>query len=187
MSVNRFTIDGYGQLELNNCAFRRDGRIEAQCKLDATDFASVPAENGMLLAVDNVARVVRFVDSSDDAPVAINYTSEHMYDERTPGLKNFKLERGSFLPRLGYLSTGDKFTTNCFSYDTNDFADDAAVRAIALTGSSAVKVYASEYAAGDGTILLKKTTAPTGKKVLLKVIEVTTMPDGQFALKFQVL
>ena len=31
----KFTIDGYAQLELNNVAFRRDGRIEAQCKLSA--------------------------------------------------------------------------------------------------------------------------------------------------------
>ena len=37
----RLTKSGYGQVELNNVAFRRDGRIEAQCKLDATDFASV--------------------------------------------------------------------------------------------------------------------------------------------------
>lgn len=39
---------GYGQLELNQVAFRRDGRIEAQCFLDATDFAKIPAENGMI-------------------------------------------------------------------------------------------------------------------------------------------
>ena len=29
----KMTIDGYGQVELNNVAFRRDGRIEAQCAL----------------------------------------------------------------------------------------------------------------------------------------------------------
>ena len=52
MAIKRFVIDGYGQIELNNCAFRRDGRIEAQCALDATDFATLPAENGMLLAVE---------------------------------------------------------------------------------------------------------------------------------------
>ena len=31
MATKRFTIDGYGQVELNNVAFRQDGRIEAQC------------------------------------------------------------------------------------------------------------------------------------------------------------
>ena len=46
MATKRFVIDGFGQVELNNVAFRRDGRIEAQCALDETDFASIPAENG---------------------------------------------------------------------------------------------------------------------------------------------
>lgn len=40
----RLTEKGYGQIELNQVAFRRDGRIEAQCKLDDTAFATIPAE-----------------------------------------------------------------------------------------------------------------------------------------------
>ena len=60
MALQRLVIDGFGQLELNQVAFRRDGRIEAQCALDATDFADVPAENGMLLAVDKVNEVIKF-------------------------------------------------------------------------------------------------------------------------------
>ena len=46
-------------MELNQVAFPRDGRIEAQCAL-GDDFAEVPAENGMLLAVDNINRIVKF-------------------------------------------------------------------------------------------------------------------------------
>ena len=126
MAIKRFTIDGYGQLELNNVAFRRDGRIEAQSKLDDTDFATVPAENGMLLAVDEINRVVKF-DVDGSLPIALNYSSEHMYDERANGLKNFYLDRNTFLPRLGYLSIGDSFTTNCIAYDSSEFADDAAL------------------------------------------------------------
>ena len=119
MAQKRLVIDGYGQLELNNVAFRRDGRIEAQCALDATDFASVPAENGMLLAVDKIAGTVRMPDSSEVCPIALNYTTEHMYDERHNALKDFKLDRkDGFYPRLGYLAVGDKFTTNCVSYDS---------------------------------------------------------------------
>ena len=124
MAIKRFTIDGYGQLELNNVAFR--SRIEAQSKLDDTDFATVPAENGMLLAVDEINRVVKF-DVDGSLPIALNYSSEHMYDERANGLKNFYLERNTFLPRLGYLSIGDSFTTNCIAYDSSEFADDAAL------------------------------------------------------------
>ena len=65
MAINRLAKNGYGQLELNQVAFRRDGRIEAQCALDATAFASVPAENGMVLCVDNVNRVVKLPTSAN--------------------------------------------------------------------------------------------------------------------------
>ena len=187
MALTRFVIDGYGQLELNNVAFRRDGRVEAQCALDATDFASIPAENGMLLAVDRINRVVKFFDSSDDTyPIALNYTAEHMYDERANALKDFKLERGSFLPRLGYLAVGDLFTTNCISYDkgssSGQFADDDAVKtALAAIGTSPLYGGAS----ADGTIALG-TSAPA-KGPVLKVVEKTTMPDGTLGVKFQVL
>lgn len=187
MALTRFVIDGYSQLELNNVAFRRDGRVEAQCALDATDFASVPAENGMLLAVDRVNRVVKFFDSSNDVyPIALNYTTEHMYDERANALKDFKLERGTFLPRLGYLAVGDLFTTNCISYDkgsgSGQFADDDAVKT-ALAAIGTTPLYGG--ASANGTIALG-TSAPV-KGPVLKVVENTTMPDGTLGVKFQVL
>ena len=40
-----------------------------------------------------------------------------MYDEREKGLKHFKLDKNTFLPRLGYIGTPDKFTTNTVCYD----------------------------------------------------------------------
>ena len=181
--AKRFLIDGFGQLELNQVAFPRDGRIEAQCALDAEDFADVPAENGMLLAVDRVNRAVKFPTSDNAAvmPIALNYSTEHMYDERANALKDFKLERGSFLPRLGFLSVGELFTTNCLCYDS-DFADDDAV----IAAAEELKTTAMYGGISDnGAILLAK-TAPTVGPVL-KAVEMTTMPDGQFALKFQVL
>lgn len=180
MTLKRFVIDGYGQLELNQVAFRRDGRVEAQCALDETDFASIPAENGMLLGVDRVNRVVKFNDDGS-LPIALNYTTEHMYDERANALKDFKLEIGTFLPRLGYLATGDLFTTNCLSYDDDDYADDEAVKTAADTLST--PMYGGICA--NGTIQVQD-SAPTAGPVL-KAVEKTTMPDGQFAIKFQVL
>ena len=181
MAFKRFVIDGYGQLELNQVAFPRDGRVEAQCALDDTDFASVPAENGMLLAVDRVNRKIKFATSANIAkmPVALNYTTEHMYDERANALKDFKLERGTFYPRLGFLSVGELFTTNCFGYDAA-FADDDAVKEVDL---SSTDVYGG--VSDEGAILLVKSAPEAGP--VLKVVEKTTMPDGQFAFKFQVL
>ena len=184
MAVKRFVIDGFGQLELNQVAFPRDGRIEAQCALDATDFASAPTENGMLLAVDRVNRAVKFPTSANVAvmPVAINYSTEHMYDERANSLKDFKLERGEFLPRLGFLSKGELFTTNCICYDDSTFANDDAV----IAAAEALATTAMYGGVSDNGAILLGTAAPQAGPVL-KVVEKTTMPDGQFALKFQVL
>lgn len=182
--VKRFVIDGFGQLELNQVAFPRDGRVEAQCALDETDFADIPAENGMLLAIDRVNRAVKLPTSTvaADMPIAINYSAEHMYDERANSLKDFKLERGEFLPRLGFLSVGELFTTNCLCYDDGDFADDDAV----IAAAEALDTTALYGGISDnGAILLAK-KAPTAGPVL-KAVEKTTMPDGQFAIKFQVL
>ena len=109
MALQRYKIDGYGQLELNAVAFRRSGRIEAQCKIaDGIEYV----ENGMLLAVDNVERVVKYAEDKS-LPIALNYTTEHMYDERAKGLKHFRLNAGEHLPRMGYQGAGDKYTTNC--------------------------------------------------------------------------
>jgi len=179
MASKRFVIDGYGQLELNQVAFRRDGRVEAQCALDDTDFADVPAENGMLLAVDRVNRKIKFA-TDDSMPIALNYTTEHMYDERANSLKDFKLELGEFYPRLGFLSVGELFTTNCICYDDGEFTDDDAVKEIDLT---AAPLYGG--ISDEGAIKISA-TKPTAGPVLLAV-ESTTMPDGQFAFKFQVL
>jgi hypothetical protein len=167
--AKRLTIDGYGQLELNNVAFRRDGRIEAQLPLDEVDFATKVAENGMLLTVDRVKGCIRFYEEGDKT-VALNYTTEHMYDERKPGLKNFALKRGEFYPRLGYLAEGDKFTTNCVTLADGVTED-------AMVGKYGVP-------SGDGTILLQ---ANAGEGLCLQAIEKTTMPDGQVAVKFIVI
>ena len=179
MALKRLVIDGYGQLELNQVAFRRDGRVEAQCALDETDFASVPAENGMLLAVDRVNRKIKFA-TDDSMPIALNYTTEHMYDERANSLKDFKLELGEFYPRLGFLSAGELFTTNCICFDDGEYADNDAVEAIDLT---AAPVYGGISA--NGAIKISATKPSVGPVLL--AVEMTTMPDGTFGMKFQVL
>ena len=180
MALKRLVIDGYGQLELNQVAFRRDGRVEAQCALDETDFASIPAENGMLLAVDRVNRAVKFA-TDDSMPIALNYTTEHMYDERANALKDFKLDKGTFLPRLGFLSVGELFTTNCICFDDGEFADNDAVE----TAMDAIATTPLFGGISDEGAIKLSATEPTAGPVLLAV-EKTTMPDGQFAIKFQV-
>ena len=155
----------YGQLELNQVAFRRDGRIIAQYQLGDVEYA----ENGMLLAVDHATKTINFPENNQTTGLALNYTTEHMYDERLAhGLKHFVLKKGTFLPRLGLLATGDRFTTN-----TVDCADYSAVKAGTYYG------HASET--GYITVNTDSTNA------VLQVIEVTTMPNGDPAIKFVVL
>lgn len=180
MAITRIACDGFGQLELNQVAFRRDGRIEAQCKLDTADFSkTAPAENGMLLTINSSARTVNLPKDAADK-VLLNYTTEHMYDERTPGLKNFCLVPGTFLPRLGYLATGDKYTTNTVSYDSDEYAteEDFWDAVDAVDGTTANQLYAC--ACADGTHLV---TADATNAVV-KVVKKTTMPDGQTAIQF---
>ena len=183
MATKRFVIDGFGQVELNNVAFRRDGRIEAQCALDETDFASIPAENGMLLAIDRLTRKVSLPAGDGKELIGLHYSTEHIYDERTPGLKNFKLELGEFYPRLGYLAVGDKWTENCLSYNDTEFADDdALIAALEAIGTTPV------YGGVDpdfGAVLLSATAPAKGP--VLRVVEYTTMPDGQPAVMLQVV
>ena len=180
MALQRFKIEGFGQLELNQVAFRRDGRIEAQCAL-GDEFADIPCENGMILGVDNVNGVV--TTAVDGLPVALHYSAEHLYEEDAQGLKDFALEPGSFLPRLGYLAVGDKFTTNCLCYDTTDFANDEALKE-AYAGSTAIYGGVSD----NGAIKVSKAAPSTG--LVLRAIKGTgagSMPDGQFGMKFQVV
>lgn len=176
MALQRYKIDGYGQLELNAVAFRRSGRIEAQCKIaDGIEYV----ENGMLLAVDNVERVVKYAEDNS-LPIALNYTTEHMYDERAKGLKHFRLNAGEHLPRMGYQGAGDKYTTNCLAYDTAEFANDEALEE-AVKNVKSERLYAKACANGAHQITKEAEGA------LCLVLAATTMPDGQFAVKFQAL
>ena len=160
---------GYGQIELNQCAFRRDGRIEAQCKIAGADYV----ENGMILAIDNTKREVRY-PAAGDYMFGLNYTSEHMYDERlVGGLKYYKTDKDSFLPRLGYLAVGDKFTTNTVVYDAADIT---------------TMVYGYVKAGDNGYIRLSATKPQDAiaDAPLLRVIDAkATMPNGAPAVKFQ--
>lgn len=162
---------GYGQIELNQCAFRRDGRIEAQCKIEGADYV----ENGMILAIDNTKHEVRYPAASDYM-FGLNYTSEHMYDERlVGGLKYYKTDKDSFLPRLGYLAVGDKFTTNTVVYD----------------GEADITTMVYGYVkAGDNGYIRLSAADPTDSAIagapLLRVIDAkATMPNGAPAVKFQ--
>lgn len=194
MSINRLTIDGYASLELNRVTFSLTGRVVADVPLKSTFISSAPAENGMILAVDYAANEVALPSGMDDTRVlALHCSPEKEYDPNLSGLNQFKLTaqttnkyqmsaQGHY-PRLGILSVGEKFTTNCISYDTADFTNNAGALA-ALAAYATTPVYGTACSAG--TILLD-TTVPATASIALQVIGYTTMPNGDVGVKFVVI
>ena len=187
MALQKITKNGYGQLELNLVAFPRTGTVVAQYSAGAY-FTGAEGddrylENGMLLKVDGAKRCVDKAEPAIGDVFALNYSTEHMYDEREYALKDFRLNCvNDFYPRLGYLTAGDKFTTNALCYDTDEFADDAALME-ALADYRTTPIYAG--ACELGYEKLSKTLPEFGPA--LRVIEVYTMPDGQFGVKLEAI
>ena len=205
MSVQRYAIEGYSVLELNQVQFPTTGKIEAQCKLDyykpaagttpasgdfkklSTDANGTVCEEGMLLAVDKANGLVKLPVANEANPIGINYTSEWQYDQFKKGLNKYAMVQdvmgGDFLPRIGYLDVGDKFTTNCLAYDTDEFADDDAVDT-ALAAYKTTAVYGGICT--NGAILLSATKPTVGP--VLKVVKDYTLPDGiSHGVMFQVI
>lgn len=168
MALTKLAKRGYGQLELNFAAFRRSGDIEAKCRI----AEGIPyIENGMFLAVDRANYTVGYPTGAEGEVVALNYTTEHMYDERRKALKDFKLDNGTFLPRLGYIGRPDKFTTNTVCYDGDADTDLTTFK----YGRPCIEKGFEGY--------IELVTAKDARCVV-EVQEITTMPDGQKAVKF---
>ena len=181
---------GYGQLELNLVSFPRTGNIVAQYR-PGTSFTKNGIkylENGMLLKVDGKNRCVDMEAPKAGNIYALNYSTEHMYDERQYRLADFKLNpTDDFYPRLGYLSVGDKFTTNCICTGDGELTS-GTTEEIANTWKSLKEDFAEEVygVASEFGYIKLATEIPTDGPVL-RAIEITTMPDGQNAIKFEVI
>lgn len=196
MAIKSLVQDGYGQVELNHVAFRRDGRIEAQCALpEGVEYL----ENGELVLVDTSKMEVA-LNSHELAgfeaklPIAFHYSAERLPDERKSGLKHFRLEKTGPLPRLGYLTVGDTITMNNIVYDEEEFADLAAIKTAADANELQAVFYTGLTAelseAWSKLRLVKKThTAPADAtlRANFNVAKLTTMPDGQPAVELHVI
>ena len=136
MAIKFFDCKGYGQIEPSQTWFNRAGMVEAQCFLDPAKFAStfpvtpaaaaegkIVAENGAFLMVDNVAKIATIPNSDMDElgyKMGINYSTERIYNQYTPGRRNFCMIAGEFLPRIGFVEPGRRICTNAVAWDTTD-------------------------------------------------------------------
>ena len=190
--MTRFDVKGkYAQVELNNVAFRRDGRIEAQCKLGNGFDENIPAENGMILVVDKTTNTVNLPSGADDIlPYALHYSSEHMYDERANSLGDFALFPNTFLPRMGYLAVGDLFTTNCVcTQDANlgKSADEPRWAKVEEAFKNGTPIFGIPSETGAIELTTAAITDLKDAALILKVVKAYTMPNGGPGLKFQVI
>lgn len=168
MAIHEFDCKGFGQIEPSQVWFNRAGMVEAQCELDPAVFASsfpitpaeagagkIVAENGAFLVADKVKKIatVPTADLSDAGWVAgINYSTEKIYNQFTPGRRNFCMVAGEYLPRIGFVEPGMRICTNSVYWN-----DAAAFASYVPSGEvitdskgfyDAVKAYLAAYNAG---------------------------------------
>jgi hypothetical protein len=167
----------YSVVEVNRLAASRTGNLVTQYPLDGTDFATIPAENGMLLRVDHVGKKVLLPDAVTDK-VFLHYSVEKLYDGE--GRNKFAVKTGTFLPRLGALDANDIIETNAIVWDDVTYADFAAVKA----AIDATTVFA--IPSTSGYIELKAATTATAV-VEFKVVEAVKLPNGRDGLKLACL
>lgn len=132
MAIINFDCKGYGQIEPSQVWFTRSGMSESQCAFNEDEFITVTdvqkhtegtkayGENGVFYMIDKDAKLVYFPnkDMSDMGyQMGINYSTERIYDERTPGRRNFKMVAGEALPRLGFVEPGMRICTNAICWD----------------------------------------------------------------------
>lgn len=168
-TIVRLTHDGNGVLETNRIDHSYN---EAQCALDISVFPN-GAENGTIVAVDKPNGKVKLTGGVK----GILGNSEKLYEANHSGLKNFKVEAGK-MASVYFLRDGDTFTTNTVCYDSEVFTDDAGLASQVKAGGCYGKP-----AAATGVIEITKTASGAP----LQVVKMTTLPDGQKAVKFIVL
>ena len=165
----------YAQVELNNCAFRRDGRIVADC------IATMVIQNGMLALVDRVKKTAKpatSVPTANEQAVLV-YNAEHSPASTFNRLCDYVSQAGDGI-RGGLLSVGDVFTTNAVMYDDTKYANISKISDALKAGTPVYAIGGDEAGAGFWLI----TNAVTGTPTVTGIVkEVTTTPDGYPALK----
>jgi hypothetical protein len=163
---------GFGQVEPNHLSAQRTGQIYAQLITKSTLNI---IENGMFLKYDYENREANLTGAGEWLLV---YNEEKLYDPRKQQHKDFAMIKTDYVdnemvPRLFKTNIGDIWTTNCLEANTSDSAETTGVT---VAVGDKLKVGSTGYLTVDNTVT-------TGQ--IYKVVALTTMPDGQDAVKVQ--
>lgn len=188
--MTRFPVEKYASLELNQVAFPKTGMVVSQVPLDAkfTTDTSVSGyygvcENGMWVVADKQAGTIKAPAAATDSPIGIVYTAEKEYDNYEIGLKNFGRKVAGDYPRVGILGLGDTVTTNCFQYNESTYATLADLEAV-LDAAGTTPVYVAPVA---NSPVPQVTASKPGSGIYGKVVKYYTMPNGEKAIKYQIV
>jgi hypothetical protein len=204
MAIKFFDCKGYGQIEPNQVWFTRAGMVEAQCALDPEKFASnfpmtekeatdgkIYGENGAFLMVDKangIATVPTKDLSNDGLPMGINYSTERIYNQFTPGRRNFCMICGEYYPRIGFVEPGMRITTNAVAWDTTAFTQETSKEfydEVKKRLSEKTDVYAYVVNGSNGKLTIGAKVADAIGNVYAKVVKAYTNADGTLSFMFQ--
>lgn len=182
---------GYGQVEPNHLSAQRTGQIYAQ--LPAKNDINL-LENGQFVKYNYADGVVDFEGEGEwmlvlnevklyDAPWRESYKDFAMIkDNYTPGSDSITHNglgpfKGQMVPRLFKTNIGDIFTTNCL-----EKANTSGKAEVTLTDLVVGDIVAPTKTNG---YLKKSDSGTTTDDTVMKwqVVKLTTMPDGQAAVK----
>lgn len=200
MGMNRFPVEEYATLELNQVAFPKTGMVVSQTPLGSAFTKQAPCENGMWVVADKAAGVINAPAAATDKPIGIVYTAEKEYDIMHYGLKTFGRKIAGDYPRVGILGVGDTVTTNCLQYD------DSVFQAVTTSGSekTSAEVLDAYLSALDDTnkayvVISTKSGAKAGVPEIVKtlpngytgiygrIVKYYTVPNGEKGVKYQII
>lgn len=210
MAIQFFDCKGFGQLEMSQSWAYRAGQVEAQCKLDPEKFAAhfpmtpaeandnkIYAEVGAFLMVDKAnktATVPTKALSDKGFPMGINYSTEKIYNQYTPGRRNFAMITGEFLPKIGYMDPGMRICTNTVAWDEVYFEADAEEddtpsvqlwKKVQEDIAAGTTVYAYVTNASNGKLVIGAPVADAIGNVYAQVVEPYYNADNTLSFKIQ--
>ena len=188
MAMNRFPLEQYATLELNQVAFPKTGMVVSQTPLGDAFTAQNPCENGMWVVADKAAGVIKAPAAVTDKPIGIVYTAEKEYDMYHYGLKTFGRKIEGDYPRVGILGVGDTVTTNCLQYDTTNFANDTALDTY-LSGDLTAASTAAYVIVKAGSAIpeIVKSLPQNYAGVYGRIVKYYTVPNGEKGVKYQIV
>ena len=210
MALQTFDCKGFGQIEPSQTWFNRAGMVEAQCHLNPDEFASnfpmtaaeaadgkIYAENGAFLMVDkpNKMLCIPSKDLSDlGYKMGINYSTEKIYNQFTPGRRNFCMIAGEYLPRIGFIESGMRICTNTVMWDDTVYPVNSSAPAspsvqmyqavkTALATNPETPIYAFVTDDSQGKLVIGADVDDAIGNVYAQVVQAYTNADTTLAFK----